>query len=188
MKSIILTGIKHCGKSTQARLVSRELNLESYDTDDVIKEITGRTPRQIYVSDGAEGFMKAEKEACLELEKRLDGKAAVIATGGGICNNPAALEILRRTGTIVFIDVDEETACDRIIDEIVIDVEGMKNLPAYIAAKNPENLDDVRKIFHDFYTERRKVYSQLADVTISAEKKSKAKNCEMIISTIKSRS
>ncbi|MBQ7166675.1 MAG: shikimate kinase, partial [Treponema sp.] len=48
MDCIILIGIKHCGKSTQARLLSRELGAASYDTDDIIGDMTGKSPREIY--------------------------------------------------------------------------------------------------------------------------------------------
>lgn len=185
MKSIILTGIKHCGKSTQARLIAKELNIQNFDTDDVITELTGKSPRQIYTELGAEGFMKAEIQACQHLKDTLKEEKAVIATGGGICNNSAALTILKSMGTFVFLDVDEATACDRIIDEIVIDQEGMKNLPAYIAKKNPHTLEDVRTIFHDFFIEREQIYQQIADVTVKTGHHSKKTNCRQIIESLK---
>ena len=46
--SIVLMGIKHCGKSTQGRIISKKLSVPFFDTDDVILEMTGKTPRQIY--------------------------------------------------------------------------------------------------------------------------------------------
>ena len=39
MKSIILMGIKHCGKSTQGRLLGGMLSLPFMDTDDVIGDV-----------------------------------------------------------------------------------------------------------------------------------------------------
>jgi len=184
MKSIILTGIKHCGKSTQARMLSKELNCKNFDTDDIITEMTGKTPRQIYTELGQEGFIEAEKNACIHLQDILQGEMAVIATGGGICNNSEACRILKETGTFVFLNVDEETACDRIIDEVVIDQEGMKNLPAYIARENPHTLDDVKTIFHDFFVEREKIYTELADVTVKTGRQSKKSNCKAILESL----
>mgnify|MGYP003541431241 FL=1 len=64
MKTIVLMGIKHCGKSTQGKIISQKLGLPFYDTDDVITLLTGKTPREIYTEKGAEGFMEAEKYAC----------------------------------------------------------------------------------------------------------------------------
>ena len=39
MEVIILMGIKHCGKSTQGRILSEKLNYNFYDVDDVILEL-----------------------------------------------------------------------------------------------------------------------------------------------------
>ena len=103
MKSIVLMGIKHCGKSTQARMISEKLGCDSFDTDDVIAEMTGKTPREIYTESGEGEFKKAEVMACRKVcgDLSASGKRAVIATGGGICNNPEAIEVLRKTGTLV---------------------------------------------------------------------------------------
>ena len=57
-------GIKHCGKSTQGKILAKKMGAQFYDTDDVITEQTGKTPRQIYTESGEEGFKTAEKNAC----------------------------------------------------------------------------------------------------------------------------
>ena len=62
--AIILTGIKHCGKSTQGKLLAERLGCSFFDTDDIIFDITGKTPRQIYNEQGAQAFMQAETNAC----------------------------------------------------------------------------------------------------------------------------
>ena len=153
MSSIILLGIKHCGKSTQGKLLAKHFDCPFFDTDDEVTVLTGKNPRQIYTEQGKEAFLEAEKQACEKLADKLSSiNKAVIATGGGICNNPAALEVLHKLGTFVFLNADEKTAANRIVWEIKYDSDGaMKNLPAYIANKNPANVKDVRAIFHDFY-------------------------------------
>lgn len=184
MNSIILVGIKHCGKSTQARLLSKKLNCQMFDTDDIIYELTKKTPRQIYTENGQEGFIEQEIKACQYLKNNLNEKQAIIATGGGICNNIEAIKILKSLGILIFLNIDEETACDRIIDEIIIDKDGIKNLPAYIAKENPQTLDDVKIIFHKFYIARQKLYTQIADISIASTNKSKTANCKMILKQI----
>ena len=84
MKSIVLMGIKHCGKSTQARMISEKLGCDSFDTDDVIAEMTGKTPREIYTESGEGEFKKAEVMACRKVcgDLSVSGKRAVIAAGG----------------------------------------------------------------------------------------------------------
>ena len=74
--SIILMGIKHCGKSTQGRIISKKLSVPFFDTDDVVFEMTGKTPRQIYTELGNEGFQEAEEKAC---KRRSAGGQSLIA-------------------------------------------------------------------------------------------------------------
>ncbi len=186
-KSIILLGIKHSGKSTQGKLAAKHFNCDFFDTDDEITRQTGKNPRQIYTEDGREAFLKAEEEACRTLTENLGTeKQAVIATGGGICNNKRALEELHKIGIFVFLDTDEETACNRIIREIRYEKDGsMTALPAYIAKENPSDISDVRKIFHGFYTERQKIYKSICDIAVKlAHSATKQENCEKIISAL----
>lgn len=189
--SIILLGIKHSGKSTQGKLLAKHFGCDFYDTDDEITALTGKTPRQIYSEDGKDSFLKAEKDACEKLSERIEksGGRAVVATGGGICANQDALDSLRKIGIFVFLNSDEETACNRIIREIKYEKDGngtvMTNLPAYIAKENPSDISDVRKIFHGFYTERQKLYKAICDVDVKLLRSaSKQENAEKIIDAL----
>ncbi|MBP3771691.1 MAG: hypothetical protein J6I53_03235 [Treponema sp.] len=187
MSSIILLGIKHCGKSTQGKLLARHFKCPFFDTDDEVTSLAGKSPRQIYTDSGKEAFLEAEQKACENLvEKLASAEMAVIATGGGICNNPEALEVLHGLGKFVFLNADEKTAANRIVWEIKYDSDGsMKNLPAYIANKNPKNVSDVRSIFHDFYEERQKIYKGLCDLEVKLEHSaSKSENMERILSAL----
>ena len=187
MSSIILLGIKHCGKSTQGKMLSKFYNCPFFDTDDEVFALTGKTPREIYTEQGKDAFLKAEEEACDKLAEKLTSEQnAVIATGGGICNNPSALKALHKIGKFIFLNADEKTAANRIIWEIKYDSGGlMKNLPAHIANKNPKNVQEVRAIFHDFYEERQKIYRDLCDVEVKLEHiATKQENMDKIIEAL----
>lgn len=196
MSSIILLGIKHCGKSTQGKLLAKHFGCPFFDTDDEITLNTGKSPREIYTEQGKDAFLKAEKDACEALAEKIPNQnhkessektvEAVIATGGGICNNGNALDELRKIGKFIFLDIDEKTAANRIIWEIKYDSDGsMKNLPAYIANKNPKNVQDVRSIFHDFYEERQKIYESICDIKVKLEHNaSKSENLKKILVAI----
>lgn len=170
-KSIILVGIKHSGKSTQGRALAARYNCEFFDTDDVIQELMGKSPREIYNTEGKESFLGAEKLACQHLKSTLETKQIVVATGGGICENEEALRFLATNSIFVYLNVDEKTAADRIVREAKTDsknnITDQSSLPSYIAKKNPATIDDVRTYFHNFYEERTKKYSMLADITIN---------------------
>ncbi len=189
--SIILMGIKHCGKSTQGRIISKKLSVPFFDTDDVIFEMTGKTPRQIYTELGNEGFQEAEEKACLFLQEKINSSAeknAVIATGGGICTNKKALDVLKKIGTFVFLKTPERIASFRVLREISVAQDGMLlNVPAFIAKKNPRSIADAKKIFHDFFIERELIYEQLADVVIDMSGSSKEANARKIIETVSSK-
>ena len=236
-RSIILCGIKHCGKSTQGKRLAAALGLDFYDTDDLIVEQTGMDARAIYKSQGKDAFMAAELKACEYLRDILQAedskaqeaaafgqpknrgasdnsshgqnaaafgqpkkrgasdnsshdheaaaaKSAVIATGGGICQNEPAIAILKKLGTIVYLEVPEITAAGRIVREARFLPDGtIQNLPAYIANKNPADQKEVRAIFHDFYTERTKKYRSLADASVQAQG-SRSENTKKILSAL----
>ena len=189
--SIILMGIKHCGKSTQGRIISKKLSVPFFDTDDVVFEMTGKTPRQIYTELGNEGFQEAEEKACLFLLEKINSSAeknAVIATGGGICGNKKALDILKKIGTFVFLRTPERIASFRVLREISVAQDGtLLNVPAFIAKKNPRSVADAKKIFHDFFIERECIYEQLADVVIDMSSSSKEANAAKIIESVSSK-
>ena len=189
--SIILMGIKHCGKSTQGRIISKKLSVPFFDTDDVIFEMTGKTPRQIYTELGNEGFQEAEEKACSFLLEKINSSAeknAVVATGGGICGNKKALDVLKKIGTFVFLRTPERIASFRVLREISVAQDGtLLNVPAFIAKKNPRSVADVKKIFHDFFIERECIYEQLADVVIDMSSSSKEANAAKIIESVSSK-
>ena len=189
--SIILMGIKHCGKSTQGRIISKKLSVPFFDTDDVIFEMTGKTPRQIYTELGNEGFQEAEEKACSFLLEKINSSAeknAVIATGGGICGNKKALDVLKKIGTFVFLKTPEKIASFRVLREISVAQDGtLLNVPAFIAKKNPRSVADAKKIFHDFFIERECIYEQLADVVIDMSSSSKEANAAKIIESVSSK-
>lgn len=189
--SIILMGIKHCGKSTQGRIISKKLSVPFFDTDDVVFEMTGKTPRQIYTKLGNEGFQEAEEKACSFLLEKINSSAeknAVIATGGGICGNKKALDVLKKIGTFVFLKTPERIASFRVLREISVAQDGtLLNVPAFIAKKSPRSVADAKKIFHDFFIERECIYEQLADVVIDMSSSSKEANAAKIIESVSSK-
>ena len=208
-----MCGIKHCGKSTQGKKISAALGLSFYDTDDLIYEHTGYDARSLYKSQGKEAFMQAELEACQflldalnkneaqaqdsadilqakncgkpsEPSKTREPRAAVIATGGGICENQKAVKILKDLGTIVYLKIKEAAACERIIREARFLPDGsIQNLPAYIANKNPRDKQEIQKLFHDFFVERTKKYEALCDISVQMQG-SREKNCKKILAAL----
>lgn len=205
-RALIFVGIKHCGKSTQGKRIASHLGLEFFDTDDLIQKYEGISPRELYTKFGKEKFMQAEQNTCQKLAEYFESQnrnssqeirdnaaqfetrekpSFVVATGGGICENQKAVEILKSFGTILFLQANENTAADRIVREADFSTSPIRNVPAYIAEKNPRTEKEVRELFHDFFMRRNNRYKEIADVVVQMENSSKEANTEKILAALK---
>ena len=120
-------------------------------------------------------------------ESRDTGDFIYKLSGGGICDNAPALNILRPLGIFVYLDIDEKSACDRILKKAEKLSDGTwKNLPAYIARQNPAEETEIRKIFHAFYEERSKTYRDIADIIAPTSEESKEENTKKILLALES--
>jgi shikimate kinase len=181
----ILFGIKHSGKSTQGQMLADRLECAFFDVDTVMTELSGSSPHDLYASKGPAEFMITEENACRMLAEKYAEKKLVISTGGGICDNAPALSLLRNMGMFIFLEVPENIAADRIIRKITVTADGvLGNLPAYMENKNPVTEEDVRTLFHDFYTARTATYRAIADVTVKIEDAPKGINLEHILKAL----
>lgn len=151
-KNLIFTGIKHSGKTTQARLVSTFLSLPIYDTDDLILEnIEEKSVRDYYKKYGKDAFMAEEVkvyEELLEKEKR----TFVLSLGGGASDNTALMDSVKKDGFIIYIRRPEDVLLKKIL---------RGGIPPFL----DEN--DIEGSFHSLYYRRDSVYSSYADMTIS---------------------
>lgn len=185
--TIILCGIKHCGKTTHGRRLALIFRCRFFDTDDEIEKQTGRKVREIYRMEGEDVFRSAETEVCNRLAAEAQSEPCIIATGGGICNNSDALKVLHTAGIFIFLDVGEKIPSDRIVQEAVYNSDGSySNLPAYIAKENPHTEREIVSIFHCFYVDRVSKYKDIADFIVCLQQDSVRKNTERILTVINS--
>ena len=91
-RSIVLAGIKHCGKSTLGALLARRYGVEFIDTDRELEERfraeSGRelVTREIFRELGAEKFRKFEAAVIGALAKE-EAAPRIVALGGGVPAN-----------------------------------------------------------------------------------------------------
>ncbi len=170
MNTVILMGIKHCGKSTIGQELAQKTGLPFYDVDSVIEAQTGEGCRQYYRAHGKEAFMEVEAAAARSIAERQGKSCCIIATGGGICDNVQALKALQGTAKPrrILLDIDEATAFQRIQNDYTR--EG--SWPAYIAKENPADAADAARIFHGFYLRRVEAYKKISDDVVSVKDKS----------------
>ena len=102
-----------CGKSRVAREVAQRLDVVMVDLDDVITQITGRSPAQLIVEEGEAAFRAVESETLREVLQ--NGEAKVIALGGGAWIQETNRALVEQYGcTSVWLDVPFELCWSRI--------------------------------------------------------------------------
>ena len=166
-ESIVLMGCKHCGKTTQGKLLAQKYGVSFIDTDEEIGRIRGVDFRTLYQTKGASEFSLAEEEACQKLIEENEGQQLVIATGGGRCDNPPALQALRVCDKFVFLRLDIDFSIARILAKIEETEFGtFKNAPAYVLDENPTSLSQIEEILKRRFTERYQKYQTIADIIV----------------------
>lgn len=103
---IILIGMPASGKTTVGRAVAQALSLPFHDCDREVERLTGRTIPEIFAAEGEEAFRAVESHALAAL---CTAEApCVIATGGGAVLSAENRHLLRRSGTVFWLDRDLE--------------------------------------------------------------------------------
>lgn len=163
MSNIILVGMPGCGKSTVGVILAKTLGMDFIDTDLIICKKEGRTLQRIIEESGLEYFEKTESSVGCEL----DCTDTVVATGGSMVLYEDAMEHLKSTGKVVFIDVELPELTRRITN---ITTRG-------ITFKEGETLSDV-------YTFRRDFYKKYADITVKISDSALEETVEKIVSQL----
>jgi len=160
MRFIVLVGPKHSGKTSAGKALASLLSCGFVDLDDYIAERSGKSPRALY-GEGPEIFRKAEAEALAALLESATAETVsslVIASGGGLADNPDALATMGRYQTIsVFLDVSAGVAWKRI--------RAAGELPPFLRTDNPE---ETHRTLHE---RRAAAYRQHALLVINADGK-----------------
>lgn len=115
MQRIFLTGLSGAGKSTVGRRVATVLHWEFVDTDDLLAERAGMPVGQALAEYGEERFRQLESETLREAASR---ERVVVATGGGVVISETNRALLREQGLAVYLQVDVETAWERIQEHL----------------------------------------------------------------------
>ena len=94
-------GFMASGKSTLTRRLQVTTNRPAVFLDEIIAEEAGCSIADIFAAGGEESFREKELAALsgLDPERKL-----VLDTGGGIVQTPAAVELLRSRGVVIWLD------------------------------------------------------------------------------------
>lgn len=146
--NIVLIGMPGVGKSTVGVVLAKALGYNFVDADLVIQQQNGKLLCELIAEHGTEGFLEIEDE----VNSRIEGHKAVIATGGSAVYCANAMEHYKEIATVLYLSVSYETLEERLGD--------LKNRGVV--------LNDGQTL-KDLYDERTAYYEKYADVTVNEE-------------------
>ena len=184
---IILLGLSHAGKTTVGKLLAARLHGLFYDTDDIITQRTGCTPRQLCRQAGLAALHTAEAAAlseCARLRHGTRGTApnrtahdaeaqpVVIASGGGICDNQDAAATLSAIPHRLFLYTEEAALFSRL----TYDARRAGFYPAFLGFLPAAQYAKAAQLFSQLYVHRTARYRALCTMCIDT----RGLNCELI--------
>lgn len=153
--NIILTGFMGCGKTSVGIRLSYTLRRTLIDTDKWIEKKQGKTVSEIFASEGEEAFRRMESECIRELIGTAEGQ--IISTGGGLPVRKENRKLLKKLGTVYYLEVTPECVFERL--------KGDTTRPL-LQGENP------REKIRELLEAREAFYQEGADVVIEVSAKS----------------
>ena len=163
MNNIILIGMPSAGKSTVGVVLAKALGYGFIDTDLIIQQQQGEKLYKIIEQKGIDEFLKIENDCVASLE----AENSVVATGGSVIFGNEAMQNLKRLGTVVYLETDE--------DEIERRLKNIKTRGVVMA----EN-----ETVADIYKKRVPLYEKYADITVRTSNNRIETTVETIIKSI----
>lgn len=141
---ISLVGLRGAGKSSVGPELARTLSLPFIEMDSRITEACGLPLDQLFELHGERYYRRLEHETLRLILDR--GEGAVLATGGGVVNEPSTWQMLRERSMVVWLRARPEDHWSRVI------AQGDRRP----MADNPDAMDELRTMLR----EREATYSQ----------------------------
>jgi shikimate kinase len=152
-KNIYLIGLMGSGKTTLGKILSKKLDKDFYDSDQVIEEKMGVNVPMIFEYEGEAGFREREKDILKELVSKQN---IVLATGGGIILSESNRDLLAKNGIVIYLKSNQK--------DLVLRMKNDKTRPLL---KN----GNVELIIKKLCQEREPLYEQIADFEIATKNK-----------------
>ncbi|SFN57833.1 shikimate kinase [Nitrosospira briensis] len=152
--NIFLVGMMGAGKTTIGRLLAGFLKKTFYDSDREIQKRTGVSIPLIFEIEGEAGFRKRETEMLSELVKT---RNIVLATGGGAVLSAQNREMLKQSGTVIYLRAT--------VDDLWRRTRQDKNRPLL-------QTQDPRTKLLELYGQRDPLYQETAHIIVESGKRS----------------
>ncbi len=110
---IALVGLRGAGKSTVGPLLAKRRGVPFIEMDALVQKACGLPIDQIFELHGERYYRRVERETLSRILG--SGRPAVVATAGGVVNEPGSWEMLRRRATVVWLRARPEEHWRRVI-------------------------------------------------------------------------
>ena len=165
--NIFIVGPMGSGKSTVGKILSDELFLNFFDTDEEIENRTGASIDWIFDLEGEEGFRKRESGV---LEEMVQKNSVVLSTGGGIILSENNRELLSSRGTVFYLATPISVQVERTAKD--------KDRPLL-------KTGDPGQILKELHEKRKNLYESVSDYIVETEDKSSQEVASEIINLVK---
>ena len=142
------------GKTTVGRRLAENLKISFFDADHEIIDKTGVSIDHIFDVEGEEGFRKRESDVLEDLCSKTN---IVLATGGGAVLSKENRELIKKTGTVIYLSSS--------VEQILRRTAKSKTRPLL------ENSTNRRKTISDIIDFRDPLYREVASVIIDTNGK-----------------
>ena len=163
MKNIVLIGMPGCGKSTIGVVLAKVLGFDFVDADVLIQKKHGKLLRELIAEYGDDGFLQIEND----VNKEIDLKNTVIATGGSVVYCDEAMQHYVKNDIVVYIELPYGVIASRL--------ENVKRRG--VVLKDGQTLKDL-------YEERVPLYEKYADIVVDEEGKDLEASLQALLETL----
>lgn len=168
-KHIFLIGFMGCGKSANARYLSKMTGAHQMEMDQKISKDQGMTITEIFSKFGEQHFRDLETELIRSMKDR---EPMVVSCGGGAVLREENVAMMKSCGTIVLLTATPEAIFDR--------VKYSTDRPILNGNMNVEYISELME-------KRRPKYEAAADIVISTDMKNVREICEEILAKLQRR-
>ncbi len=163
---MILLGLSRAGKTTVGQRLAERLGCSFYDTDELIRIRTGLTPRELCRQAGLSALHTAEvaalRECCGLAIVPSRPFSAVIAAGGGICDNSEASAVIAAIPLRVFLYAEEAVLFERLTH----DAQRIGYYPAFLRFLPVTRQAEAQRLFSELYLRRTERYRRSCNLII----------------------
>lgn len=165
-KSVVLIGMMGAGKSSVGRFLQKRTGWPRFDMDEMIVAQAGLSIPEIFAQHGEPWFRNLETTVLTGLSP---SEPSIVVTGGGVVLRPENAAMLKRMGTVVWLEAELETLLER--------ASRRGNRPLLQTENPPATLSELLET-------RRPLYAGIADIRIDATRLGHEAVTDLILSEL----